>query len=130
MFTVIQTELVAIFVGGLAAFLAGFIWYHPKTFGPRWMAEQPHRKAPDDFQKNMVQGLCASLIDCLLVATLVFVLASAYGIGGVILLAAAILVGSFTGNSFKGGSHTLWLIDAGFLIAQIIVISFVLAIFA
>lgn len=130
MLTLIQSELVAIFVAGLAAFILGFIWYHPKTFAPRWMAEQPHRKAPDDYQKTMMQGMIASLIDAFILATLIFLLFVAYGNGGVILLAAGIIAGTFAANSFKGGTLALWIIDGSFVISQLILIWIILGLFA
>ena len=129
MVTLIHSEFVAIFVAGLAAFIIGFIWYHPKTFGPRWMAEQPHRKAPEDFQKNMAQGLIASFMDSLILAALVYVLSIAYGSAGVGLLAAGIITGTHAANIFKGGTLALWGLDIGFMISQLIVIWLVLGLF-
>ena len=55
-------------------------------------------------------------------ASMIALLFSAYQIEGVGLLALAIIIGTHTGTIFRGGSHKLWLVDAGFLISQLLII--------
>ena len=47
---IISVHWLSIIVGAGLAFALGMVWYHPSVFGTKWMAEQPHRKFPDDYQ--------------------------------------------------------------------------------
>ena len=124
MITVIQANGLAIIVGSILAFGFGMIWYHPKIFGTIWANEQPHIKNPDGFgmQKGMALGMASSVVDSLLMASVIALLLTAYQIEAVGLLALAIIVGTHTGTIFRGGSHKLWLVDAGFLVSQLLII--------
>jgi hypothetical protein len=106
-------------VGAGLAFALVMVWYHPSVFGTKWMAEQPHRKFPDAYQTGMKAGMIASLIDAVLVATLVKALFSILYYPGVILLGLSILAGTFAAGAFQGRTLRIWMIDAGFLMAQL-----------
>lgn len=106
-------------MGAGLAFALVMVWYHPSVFGTKWMAEQPHRKFPDAYQTGMKAGMIASLIDAVLVATLVKALFSILYYPGVILLGLSILAGTFAAGAFQGRTLRIWMIDAGFLMAQL-----------
>lgn len=127
MIHVISTHLIQIIIGAVLAYFAAMIWYSPKALGSSWTKEQPHRKMPDDYKDGMKIGMVASALDVLLMAGLVALLWVAYGSEGILVLAATIFVGTFTGNIFKGGTTKLWMIDAGCLLVQLALITGALA---
>jgi len=118
---IISTYWLSILVGAGLAFGLGAVWYHPSVFGTAWMAEQPHRSFPDAFSTGMKAGMIASLIDAILVATLVTALFVILYYPGVILLMLAILAGTFSAACFQGRTVKIWMIDAGFLVAQLVI---------
>ena len=130
MIALISSQIVTIITAALLAFAFGMIWYNPKVFGTIWAAEQPHRKMPEDFQKDMGKGMVASLLDALLFATIALLLLAAYKSEGVLLLAASVTVGIYTNTIFKGGTFRLFLIDASFLLCQLIIITGVILVMA
>lgn len=123
MITIITTYSTALMVSALLAFAFGMIWYHPRAFGTIWAAEQPHRKMPDDYQKDQMKVMVSSACDALLFSTMALVLLVAYGRDGILLLAVAVSVGIYTNTAAKGGSNRLFLIDAGFLLSQLLIIT-------
>lgn len=123
MIMLITTNMVALITAALLSFAFGMIWYNPKVFGTIWAAEQPHRKMPEDFQKDIGKGMVASLLDALFFATMALLLLAAYKIEGILLLAASVTIGIYTNTIFKGGTTRLFLIDAGYLLCQLIIIT-------
>ncbi len=129
MVSIILSELLAIIIGTLVSFGAGWLWYSPALFGTKWMAQQPHRKQPDDYQKGMVLGMIVSLIDTILMAILIVLLITSFGPMAVLWLAAAILTGTLAANIFRGSTWAHWCIDAGFMMIQVIILMVALSIF-
>ena len=115
--------MVALITAALLSFAFGMIWYNPNVFGTIWAAEQPHRKMPEDFQKDMGKGMVASLLDALFFSTMALLLLAAYKIEGILILAASVTIGIYTNTIFKGGTTRLFLIDAGYLLCQLIIIT-------
>ena len=115
--------MVALITAALLSFAFGMIWYNPKVFGTIWAVEQPHRKMPEDFQKDMGKGMVASLLDALFFSTMALLLLAAYKIEGILILAASVTIGIYTNTIFKGGTTRLFLIDAGYLLCQLIIIT-------
>ena len=126
MIALILAHSITILIATLIAFVFGMIWYHPKAFGARWAAEQPHRKVPDDYQKDSGKVIGASLLDALFFTSMALVLIAAYQVEGILLLALSVTVGIYTNTFAKGGSLRLVLIDAGFLLSQLIIITCVI----
>ena len=120
----------AIIVATILCVILGAIWYGPKGFGIAWAGEQPHRKMPEDFQKGATKMMVASLADSILYAIVALLLYSAYGYGGVGILAVSVIIGVYTSNCAKGGSGKMFRIDAGFLLCQLAIITCVLAVMA
>ena len=123
MIMLITTNMVALITATLLSFAFGMIWYNPNVFGTIWAAEQPHRKMPEDFQKDMGKGMVASLLDALFFSTMALLLLAAYKIEGILILAASVTIGIYTNTIFKGGTTRLFLIDAGYLLCQLIIIT-------
>ena len=123
MILLITTNMVALITAALLSFAFGMIWYNPKVFGTIWAAEQPHRKMPEDFQKDMGKGMVASLLDALFFSMMALLLLAAYKIEGILILAASVTIGIYTNTIFKGGTTRLFLIDAGYLLCQLIIIT-------
>ena len=128
MIALILAHSITIIVASLLAFILGMMWYHPKGFGTRWAAEQPHRKMPEDYQKDSGKVIGASLLDSLFFTAMALVLLAAYQIEGILLLALSVTIGIYTNTFAKGGTLRLFLIDAGFLISQLIIITCVILI--
>ena len=129
MTSIILSELLAIIIGTLVSFGAGWLWYSPALFGQKWMDQQPHRKQPDDYQKGMFLGMIVSLIDTILLAILMILLITSFGPIAVLWLAAAILTGTLAANIFRGSSWAHWGIDASFMMVQIIILMVALSLF-
>ena len=130
MIAVILAHTITIVIASLLAFVLGMVWYHPKAFGTLWAAEQPHRKMPEDYQKDSGKVIGASLLDAVLFTSMALVLIAAYQLEGLLLLALSVTVGIFTNTFAKGGGFRLFLIDAGFLLSQLIIITCVILIFS
>lgn len=123
MIALITSQLWTIIIGAVLAFAFGMIWYNPKVFGTLWGAEQPHRKMPEDFDKDMRKTMIASAIDALLFATIALLLLTAYEIEGVILLAISVTAGMYANTIARGGTNKLFFIDTGFLLGQLVIIT-------
>lgn len=130
MIALILAHSITIGIAAFLAFVLGMIWYHPKAFGTLWAAEQPHRKMPEDYQKDSGKVIGASLLDSLFFTSMALVLIAAYQLEGLLLLALSVTIGIYTNTFAKGGSFRLFLIDAGFLISQLIIITCVILIFS
>lgn len=116
---------------GIASILCvvfGAIWYSPNAFGTAWANEQPHRKMPDDYQKGAKKMMVVSIADSVFFSIMALLLYSAYGFGGVGILAVSVTIGVYTNNCAKGGSDKMFTIDAGFLLCQLAIITCVLAV--
>lgn len=123
MIALITSQLWTILIGATLAFILGMFWYNEKVFGDLWAGEQPHRKMPEDFDKDMVKILTISAADALLFTTIALLLHSAYGIEGVLLLAVAVTTGMYANTVARGGTNKLFFIDAGFLLGQLVIIT-------
>ena len=111
----------------VAAYVVGAIWYQPAVFGTRWMAAQPHRKAPEDYQ-NAVPGMFVQFLATLFTAILFAVVMGVLGALATGLL--LILVYAFGGAAaaiFEGHQRTLWLINGGSAVASLVTIGLVLS---
>ena len=118
----------AIGIASILCVILGAIWYSPKVFGTPWAHEQPHRKMPEDYQKGAKKMMVASIADSVFFSMMALLLYSAYGFGGVGILAVSVTIGVYTNNCAKGGSDKLFTIDAGFLLCQLAIITGVLAV--
>ena len=126
MIALILAHSFTIAFAALIAFILGMVWYHPKAFGTLWAGEQPHRKMPGDYQKDSGKVIGASLLDAVFFATMALVLFWAYQMAGIILLGLSVTIGIYTNTCAKGGSFRLFLIDAGFLLTQLTLITSVI----
>lgn len=118
----------AIGIASILCVIFGAIWYSPKVFGTAWAHEQPHRKMPEDYQKGAKKMMVASIADSVFFSMMALLLYSAYGFGGVGILAVSVTIGVYTNNCAKGGSDKMFTIDAGFLLCQLAIITCVLAV--
>ena len=126
MIAVIFAHSFTIAFAALIAFILGMVWYHPKAFGTLWAGEQPHRKMPEDYQKDSSKLIGASLLDSVFFATMALVLFWAYQLAGIILLGLSVTIGIYTNTCAKGGGFRLFVIDAGFLLTQLSIITCVI----
>ena len=111
----------------VAGYLVGAIWYQPAVFGTKWMAAQPHRKAPEDYQ-NAVPGMFVQFFATLLTAVLFAVVMGVLGaLATALLLILAYLSASAAGAIFQGHQRTLWFINGGYEAVMLVVIGLVLS---
>ncbi len=126
MLDLITSNLVIIITATILGCLAGMLWYSPRLFLTMWGNEQPHRNIEEEMAKDGTRLLVASIFDSLFYTLMAFVLFSAYHIAGVALLALSVTIGIYTNTLAKGGSTRLFLIDAGFLLCQLVIITAVI----
>ena len=105
----------------IIAYSAGMVWYHPKVFGTVWWAQQPHRDPEAELAK-MRELMVNSAADLFFATVLIIILFNRFAYEGFILLLLTVGVGSYTGNVAAGGSRLKWIIDAGYLFVQYMII--------
>ncbi len=88
----------------LAVNLSGMVWFHPRLFGETWLQEQPHRTR-EDLASAMKEVMLVSAVDIVLVAVLITLLYTSFGIGGFGLLLLVVWVGPAMPQ--RGQSHPL-----------------------
>lgn len=125
---IVMMNLGAIAIASILGVIFGAIWYSPKAFGTIWANEQPHRKMPDDYQKGAKKMMVASIADSVFFSIMALLLYSAYGFGGVGILAVSVTIGVYTNACAKGSTDKIFAIDAGFLLCQLAIITGVLVI--
>lgn len=118
---------IAVIVGAVAAFLAGWLWYSPMLFGPKW-AEGVGVKM-GTASDMPVAAMATQAIGLLLMSWFVGVTAANNALLTVILATLAFTVLAYSGGLFTKKSAYARNTDAGYWIIALVVMVIVQGIF-
>ncbi len=103
-------DWIAVVVGALAAFLAGWFWYSPKGFYPGWSEAAGVRHQKGD---PMGASFGALVVGLILLSIFVGVMMARGMLGSLTLGTAAFIVMGYSGNAFKKNGAYARSVDAG-----------------
>jgi len=119
-----EINYVAVLVAALANFIAGFVWFSPKTMFPVWWRAMGRTsdEVPGSANMGVVFGL--TLVGVLVQTFAIAVILGWYGASGEINLSSGAMVGAFVGvgsaaaaslshRLFAGHGLKVWLIEVG-----------------
>lgn len=109
----------AVIVGAVAAFLVGWLWYSPKTFGPKWAeGVGVEMGKPGEMP---VAAMVTNFIGLLLMSWFVGVTAVSNALSTVILATVAFTVLAYSGGLFTKKSTYARNVEAGYWIVSLVV---------
>ncbi len=107
---------IAVITGTVVAFLAGWLWYGPKLFGPKWAEGSGVEMGTAD---SMPMGAMASQVLALfLLAMVVGVTETSGAIETAILAILAVAVFAYSMGSFSGKNNYALMVDVGYIIVS------------
>tara|TARA_R110002051_G_scaffold104963_1_gene177794 strand:+ start:11650 stop:12036 length:387 start_codon:yes stop_codon:yes gene_type:complete len=112
-------NFLAVIVGAVLAFVAGWAWYSPKFFGEKWAEESGVKM--DAASKMPVAAMAAQGIGLLLMSWFVGVTAASSMLATVILATVAFAVLAYSGNTFSGKTAYARNVDAGYWIVALVI---------
>lgn len=122
-----NVDWLAVIVGFIAAFALGWLWYSPKMFGEKWAkgigvdlgtaAQMP------------VAAMVTQAIGTFLLAWVVGITAANEALATILLITLTIVVLQVSGGYFTKKTTSTIAIDAGFVVAMVVVMIIVQAIF-
>ena len=107
----------AVIVGAVVAFLAGWLWYSPMLFGTKWA--EGSGVEMDSADKMPMDAMGAQALGLLLMSWFVGVTAVNNALLTVILGTLAFTVLAWSGNTFSGKSVYARNVDAGYWIVAL-----------
>lgn len=110
---------IAVIVGAILSFLAGWLWYSPKLFGPRW-AEGVGVKM-GTASDMPVAAMAAQLIGLFLMSWFVGAAAAANALSIAILGTLAFTVLAYSGGLFTQKSAYARAVEAGYWIVALVI---------
>lgn len=112
--TIMGVSWVAVIVGGVLAFILGWLWYSQFLFGKRWADALGIEMGS---ASSMPMGaMVTNAIGLLGLAWVAALVASNLWLWGLLILAFAIL--GFSGGMFRQSGSTANWVDAGYLVAN------------
>ncbi len=112
-------NFIGVIVGAVAAFLAGWLWYSPMLFGPKWAEGVGVEMGT---AQSMPMGAMVSQgIGLLLVSWLVGVTAASNALLTILLAAIAFGILGYSGGMFRKNSAYARVTDFGYLVVSVIV---------
>ena len=118
---------IGVIVGAVAGFLAGWLWYSPMLFGPKWAEGSGVEMNSAD--KMPFDAMGAQFLGLLLMSWFVGVTAAAGALLTLILATIAFAVLQWSGNTFSGKTKCARNVDAGYWILALVVMILAQAIF-
>ncbi len=109
----------AVVVGAIISFLAGWLWYSPKLFGPKW-AEGVGVKM-GTASDMPVGAMVSQLIGLILMSWFVGVTAVSNALFTVILATLAFVALAYSGGMFAKKSSYARNVDAGYWIISLVI---------
>src|SRR5437879_6716316 len=132
-----NVNILAVIVAAVATFILGAVWYSPVLFAKQWM--QAHGYTPEKLEEMKRRGVTrayAVSVLCYLVMAYVLALLASYTqavsfaqglwLGFLVWLGFAATIG-LTGHVFSHKPIAAWVIDAGYQLAYLLIMSVVLA---
>ena len=133
-----DVNFLAVGLATLLTFGLGALWYSPLLFARAWMAGHGHTEADvKAMQASMGPNYAISFVCWLVMATMLAMIAphfgdgihTIFGVGLHMWLGFSATVG-LTNNRFSNKPLSVWLIDAGYQVASIAIMSVVLGLWA
>ena len=117
----------AVTSGAIAAFVLGALWYSPKVFGKKWAQEQG--VTPGIASQMPVSAMVVQALGLMLMSWFVGVTAANEALLTVILATLGFAVLGYSGGMFANKGSYSRNVDAGYLIAVLVVMIIAQAIF-
>ena len=117
----------AVIVGAVVSFLAGWLWYSPKLFGPKW-AEGVGVKMGTAGDMP-VGAMVTQVAGLLLMSWFVGVTAASNALATVVLATLAFVVLAYSGGMFARKSPYARNVDAGYWVVSLVIMIICQAIF-
>ena len=108
-----------VIVGAIVSFLAGWLWYSPKLFGPKWAEGVGVEMGTAS--EMPVAAMVSQMVGLLLMSWFVGVTAASDALLTVILGTVAFTVLAYSGGLFRKNSTYARNTDAGYWIAALVV---------
>ena len=109
---------IAVIVGAVAAFLAGWVWYSPMLFGKKWA--EGNGLELGNASEMPIAAMVTQVVGLLLVSWFVGVTAASNLLATVILAAIAFTVMAYSGGLFRRNNTYVRNVDAGYWIFAVI----------
>jgi hypothetical protein len=110
---------IGVIVGAVVAFLAGWLWYSPKLFGPKWAEGVGVEMGSAN--EMPVGAMAAQAIGLLLMSWFVGVTAASSALATVILGTLAFTVLAYSGGLFAKKSGYACNVEAGYWILALVI---------
>lgn len=110
---------IAIIVGAVLAFIAGWLWYSPILFGKKWA--EGSGVEMNDASSMPFGAMAAQIIGLIIVAWFVAVMAAQNFLLTTILATIGFTILQWSGNSFSGKSSYAKLVDAGYWLVSVVI---------
>ena len=118
---------IAVVVGAVVSFLAGWLWYSPKLFGPKWAEGVGVEMGTAN--EMPVGAMASQAIGLLLMSWFVGVTAANEALLTVILATLAFTVLAYSGGAFRKNSPYARNTDAGYWVLALVIMVIVQGIF-
>lgn len=109
----------AVIVGAVVSFLAGWLWYSPKLFGPKWAEGVGVEMASAN--EMPVGAMVSQIAGLFLMSWFVGVTAVSNALSTVILATLAFVVLAYSGGMFAKKSGYARNVDAGYWIVSLVI---------
>jgi hypothetical protein len=133
-----NVNILAVIVAAVATFILGAMWYSPMLFAKQWT--QAHGYTPEKLEELKKRGVTrayAVSVLCYLVTAYVFALLASYTqatslaqglwLGFLTWLGFAATIG-LTANMFSENPIAVWVIDAGYQLAYLLLMGVILSV--
>lgn len=109
----------AVIVGAVLAFLAGWLWYSPKLFGTKW-AEGSKVELGNATDMPMV-AMATQALGLIGVAWVVAITAATNSLLTIILITISFVLLQWSGNSFTQKNTYAKIVDSGYWVIAVII---------
>ena len=118
---------IAVIIGAVAAFLAGWLWYSPMLFGPKWAEGVGVEMGTAN--EMPVGAMISQAVGLLLLSWFVGAMAAANALSTLIIGSLAFAMLAYSGGMFRGNSAYARVTDLGYLVVSVVIMAIVQAIF-
>jgi len=128
-----NVNILAVIVAAVATFVLGAVWYSPVLFAKQWM--QAHGYTPEQLeamkQRGVARAYAVSALCYLVMAYVLALLASSFvqglWLGFLLWLGFAATIG-LTANMFSDNPLAVWVIDAGYQLAYLLLMGVIVTV--
>lgn len=110
---------IAVIVGAVAAFLAGWLWYSPMLFGPKWAEGVGVEMGTAN--EMPVGAMVSQAVGLLLLSWFVGAMAAANALSTLVIGTLAFAMLAYSGGMFRKNSAYARVTDLGYLVVSVLV---------